>query len=460
MPLSAARHTSENLGWSSSPATTGSQLRARLIEIENQVAGLETQLSRLRVEKQAVLDSLESVIYPILTLPPEITSEVFLNYVDSHPSHSPLCLASVCRAWRAVALSVAALWTHFQAGSSNAGSNFPAENLANRLRCWLPRAGSLRLTLRIVLPGLSSQDDTFSILAEHASQWMDLNLTSDTALSFPVGSIHAPLSSLKKVRLDIHVWPDAGRSCILAFLDAPQLRDVEIYGLSFPQISLPWIQLTILKLEGQSVAQCLEILEHSPHLEELSVTASFLSWGAPPALTPRTLLRLRTLKLSSDPDVELLGHLTLPALDSLDLSELSDSGLTRVLASSRAPAAPSARSTSSRRASRRRTRSSQTSRPRTRSGCTTRSGPQTTSSTSSAGSRRAQTRCPRWMCCISMRTSATSASRTSRTCLPRAACARHRSRRSVWHLSRLGRCRTRRSSPRWNSCAVCASRGS
>ncbi|KAJ7277511.1 hypothetical protein C8J57DRAFT_1007682, partial [Mycena rebaudengoi] len=52
---------------------------------------------------------------PILTLPPEIGSEIFLQCLPGvvYPisSEVPLSLLGICRAWNALALSTPALWT-------------------------------------------------------------------------------------------------------------------------------------------------------------------------------------------------------------------------------------------------------------------------------------------------------------------------------------------------------------
>ncbi|KAJ6605306.1 hypothetical protein DFH09DRAFT_886391, partial [Mycena vulgaris] len=55
----------------------------------------------------------------VLTLPPEITSEIFIHSVESNrwedrteATSTPLLLLQICRLWRATALSTPALWTN------------------------------------------------------------------------------------------------------------------------------------------------------------------------------------------------------------------------------------------------------------------------------------------------------------------------------------------------------------
>ncbi|KAJ6601608.1 hypothetical protein B0H10DRAFT_1762067, partial [Mycena sp. CBHHK59/15] len=54
--------------------------------------------------------------YPILTLPNEITSQIFVHCLPTHgrvrPSRQavPLLLVHICRQWRDIALSTWELW--------------------------------------------------------------------------------------------------------------------------------------------------------------------------------------------------------------------------------------------------------------------------------------------------------------------------------------------------------------
>ncbi|KAF8191950.1 hypothetical protein K438DRAFT_1762526 [Mycena galopus ATCC 62051] len=61
-----------------------------------------------------------SVTYPVLTLPIEITSDIFLKFVEpGHPSrkalpgseNNPVNLLQICRTWRDIALAIPVLWS-------------------------------------------------------------------------------------------------------------------------------------------------------------------------------------------------------------------------------------------------------------------------------------------------------------------------------------------------------------
>ncbi|KAJ7238193.1 hypothetical protein C8J57DRAFT_962028, partial [Mycena rebaudengoi] len=91
-------------------------------EIHNQISeldahGLKASPAAARRERENSQSLLHDHKYPILTLPIEITSEIFIAYLPVYPEFpsitglsSPTLLAQVCRHWRAVALDTPSLW--------------------------------------------------------------------------------------------------------------------------------------------------------------------------------------------------------------------------------------------------------------------------------------------------------------------------------------------------------------
>ncbi|KAJ7262985.1 hypothetical protein C8J57DRAFT_1133739, partial [Mycena rebaudengoi] len=90
------------------------------IELRAQLERILEEEAALHAKRQLILRQLDAVVYPVLTLPSDITAEIFMHYVDDPiiendrhgalNSYSPLLLASVCKAWRSVALSFPRLW--------------------------------------------------------------------------------------------------------------------------------------------------------------------------------------------------------------------------------------------------------------------------------------------------------------------------------------------------------------
>ncbi|KAF7370149.1 F-box domain-containing protein [Mycena sanguinolenta] len=152
-----------------------SRLRFRLSDIESQLLEMDNseddspsdrrttrQGTRLKQERKRELkqtlmkekaiieNSLRLIIYPILTIPVEITSEIFLHCLAaietalSRPSTqlAPLLLGRICRTWRDIAYTSPRLWAVLQV-SSWWRTDWVKE--------WLRRAASAPLSLRLTL---------------------------------------------------------------------------------------------------------------------------------------------------------------------------------------------------------------------------------------------------------------------------------------------------------------------
>ncbi|KAJ7159469.1 hypothetical protein C8R46DRAFT_860080, partial [Mycena filopes] len=91
-------------------------LRAALTEIDAEFAALRARVEELTAARKSIVDALKAIVYPILTIPVEITVEIFLQCIDRAPeiSGTPLALASVCKQWRAIALNLQPMWSRLQ----------------------------------------------------------------------------------------------------------------------------------------------------------------------------------------------------------------------------------------------------------------------------------------------------------------------------------------------------------
>ncbi|KAJ7751656.1 hypothetical protein B0H16DRAFT_1260536, partial [Mycena metata] len=70
---------------------------------------------RLTEEKTSIQRSLDSILYPILTLPTEITAEILLHCLPDKPvapsgNVAPMLLGRICRKWRDIACGTPRLW--------------------------------------------------------------------------------------------------------------------------------------------------------------------------------------------------------------------------------------------------------------------------------------------------------------------------------------------------------------
>ncbi|KAJ7474262.1 hypothetical protein FB451DRAFT_1088946 [Mycena latifolia] len=285
---------------------------------------LDARLRVLAAERRRVIHSLDSITYPVLTLPPEITAHIFSCYVDNphigytpSPGWGPIVLASVCREWRNICLSVGSLWASIRVYPERL-SIWEIENLLDLLRRWLSRAGRQPLDLQVF--GTKYTSEIFSAISHHLPQLRTLRLALDAPFSFPTAEIRGRIPCLTKLIVNIMHEPQDDPMMLTAFSDAPGLREAQLYGASLQWISLPWIQLTHLDFSYQTLSACVDVLRQTPNLKVLRVYIAHDQDAGDPLWAPLILPHLHTLKLSYDPYGMLLGHLILPALQTLELT--------------------------------------------------------------------------------------------------------------------------------------------
>ncbi|KAJ7034123.1 hypothetical protein C8F04DRAFT_915358, partial [Mycena alexandri] len=101
------------------------------------------------------------IVYPVATLPPEITSNIFLQCllpspelsspIQVHPSMymAPLLFLQICRMWRDIALSTPRLWVNLHLNLAELRKEIGEKQLEKRIRDWFGRAGTCPLYLSV-----------------------------------------------------------------------------------------------------------------------------------------------------------------------------------------------------------------------------------------------------------------------------------------------------------------------
>ncbi|KAJ7057925.1 hypothetical protein C8F01DRAFT_1371386 [Mycena amicta] len=283
----------------------GAPLRASLAQIDDEIVQWHAHLSLLHATRKSILDRLELVAYPVLSLPVEITAEIFRHYVDvahigllSYHDHGPLVLASVCQAWRAIAIGTSALWSDFTIGTND-------RNMASLDVTGTGITGP-------ILPRLALQSD----------QWEEFECEIVEPTDFPTHLVHGKIPSLQSLTLlgdtDFINDPLNVDGHISAFSDAPALQKVHLLYVPFEIISLPWTQLRKLTLTGHQPSDCVEILRHTPNLRTLVLRHLDIEYDAtrPPTVCLDSLRKL-TIIGEEGIDCEIIDFLTLPALKDL-----------------------------------------------------------------------------------------------------------------------------------------------
>ncbi|KAF8217981.1 hypothetical protein K438DRAFT_15775 [Mycena galopus ATCC 62051] len=238
------------------------ELRQRILDLNATISHHESTLQELKQQRSAILSELNLVVYPVLTLPPEITAEIFKWCIDTGmrllPSLAPLLLTQICRDWRALALSTPALWDTITEVEGH--DPLRVEQLVTT---WFSRAGTRPLSLGSLPESVPLQ----SVICRYASQLQSLDMVTnsgvfsnfDTIQSFPL------LRDLMICCLGGYE-PDGGQ--IQLFDSAPSLRHLSLDSVPPWAVAIPWAQLTKLTISSTSLDDCLIVLRWATSLHE------------------------------------------------------------------------------------------------------------------------------------------------------------------------------------------------
>ncbi|KAJ7467528.1 hypothetical protein FB451DRAFT_1369249 [Mycena latifolia] len=276
-------------------------VQARRIYLRSRLAELDASIAALSAERQSLQTESDSIIYPVLSLPPEIIAEVFRRCGSSSgppspsPAEAPLLLGQICRQWRQIAINTPALWRSLRF--------FGDVSSVELLKLWLSRTGNLPLECTVYCTSQPQADSLVEATMQHSDQWQDMSfglpLVSLPKLHMPHG--HGLLPILRTISLENHAWstdeeargPDYHRRCP----GAP--RGAHIY--------------TAGEME---LVQCLALLRDCPDLVHLSVDTT---GAADTTVAPLTLHHMESFASNLE-DTYLLQHLTLPGLRRLTVT--------------------------------------------------------------------------------------------------------------------------------------------
>ncbi|KAJ7721897.1 hypothetical protein B0H16DRAFT_1790171 [Mycena metata] len=266
-------------------------------------------------QRQLLQNTLDDLVFPILRLPLEITAEIFLHCVSdtaaasSDPSIALLLFLRVCRIWRAIALSIPALWANLYLDFDHfSRSIFTADYVDQFIESHFIRACARPLALSIrgwISLEVSVEIHDFTFYAE----------------SFP---------SLEKITIG---FPDDGAPAlsvwnrIAMFTGAPRLREAHLVdGANLSVVSLPWHQLTTFTGQCFEADECLDLLRLAPSLVEC--TLSVAADSAPSTTSPVVHRRMQIFRLVCENDEasnngNILARIRLPTLHSLYLVHIA-----------------------------------------------------------------------------------------------------------------------------------------
>ncbi|KAJ7073800.1 hypothetical protein C8F01DRAFT_1098395 [Mycena amicta] len=276
--------------------------------------------------------------YPILTLPTEIVTEIFLQYLPAYPACPPLLgdgsptrLAQICAHWRSIAHDTAALWRAIQLSFTHKFDKEAALLSVATANTWLGRSHSFPLSIVFrCSPNSDSQayaeiiSNAAAALLDHCSRWQYATWRFprrlDTTLRREIRDM--------PILLDLHIYSESiGAELVLGHIDAPALRKVagrlfddDFYFKLFSEET--WSNLTTLKLGDVPPYIAASILKNTACL--VHCWLHFLDDDDPVADgTTLSLPHLETFIMDSwfPRANELLNGLSIPSIQRLAIRE-------------------------------------------------------------------------------------------------------------------------------------------
>ncbi|KAJ7887382.1 hypothetical protein B0H13DRAFT_892533 [Mycena leptocephala] len=297
--------------------------RARVAALAAQIEHLERSLSALRTEKALAEKRIDAYKYPVLTLPNEITSEIFVHFLPVYPRFPPLTgilsptlLTQICRRWREIALGTPALWRAIVL--LDEPDDIPPEHQADISHVWLSRSGRCPLSISLDENYDGNAVHLLAVVVPHRERWEYLKLRVSSSLP---PTIAGPMPLLH--HLDFKVREFVGTNAVL--LELPLLRTAILNDIAASLVVLPWAQLTSLTLKRVLPQEWIPILRQTSNLVDCSLRI-FPVYGQSYEIPDITLLHLKSLTLEAiDSDatglVGCLNTFIVPALRSLQIPE-------------------------------------------------------------------------------------------------------------------------------------------
>ncbi|KAJ7484961.1 hypothetical protein B0H11DRAFT_2019396 [Mycena galericulata] len=325
------------------PAVT----RARIDALSSEIAALYATIHRITAERETLQAHLDAYIYPVLTLPNELVSEIFIHSLppsdseesDSSALSSPLLLGRICRKWRDISLSTPRLWTDIDFTIGNRESSKVSINRLELLDTFFTRSRNCQLNISMTYhpfhPPTASGELAAGVAMEavtqHCRRWEEaylavplLHLTRATG-DMPL--LHT--LTLCVTDIDELVLQGADPTApVEMFEKAPKLKRLILVDFIPGIFTLPWAQLTTISIiRARFPLDIVEVLRASVNLtcfladfeEACDDEAMDDILDIPP------LLHLTDLHLGGETycpsHMQLLEKLTLPALSSLSIHE-------------------------------------------------------------------------------------------------------------------------------------------
>ncbi|KAJ6470283.1 hypothetical protein C8R47DRAFT_761798 [Mycena vitilis] len=200
--------------------------------------------------------------YPVMTLPNELVSEIFVHFLPTYPlcppltgTDSPQLLLHICRRWRHIALFTPGLWRAI----SLDGFETDVEQ-HETVQAWLGRSGDYPLSIQMdQYPFPEALQKLLGVIAAHSRRWeyIKLNISGEDFFT-----IEGDLPLL----CHLNIYASGTPSHTMTLPDLPRLHTAIFSHFDYPDALLPWGQLTSLTLIGKLAHECTPALSHASGL--------------------------------------------------------------------------------------------------------------------------------------------------------------------------------------------------
>ncbi|KAJ7044759.1 hypothetical protein C8F04DRAFT_595941 [Mycena alexandri] len=303
-------------------------LRAQFDALTSSISQQKLLLDEMQTQLESLQAQLDSIVYPVLTLPPEIMTEIFLYCLPEqrkldvvNTKEAPLLLTHVCGAWRHIACSTPRLWTAFYITEKDGY----LDDLANIAETWFTRAGKCALSVKFH-GSRTGETDFVSLLPglrRHAREMRSLELhagVGDFVMMPPLECV-----SLQKLSIRLLGYLPEHPPVEIFTNGVPLLREALMNAAPPSFLALPWQQLTKFTGELYTVRECMQALRAMPNLTECAFGAYDREDDhevfSHPNIRHFTLFKCNYTHAAS---ADALGVVTLPALQTLEIKGVDD----------------------------------------------------------------------------------------------------------------------------------------
>ncbi|KDQ65177.1 hypothetical protein JAAARDRAFT_53071 [Jaapia argillacea MUCL 33604] len=283
---------------------------------------------------------------PILTLPNEITAEIFEcclpsdRFITPDSMDAPLLIAQVCGHWRRIALSTPRLWSRICIDDDDPiiHDEIPfTKSTLPLMRTWLSRSSNCPLKIAFSNTGRKTNPSLVkAILLEiwdYRDRWEEITLaapcrrlhhiswSSSGTRGFPLLKVFS-IQSLSRMANTSPPFP------VIQIKPAPLLTAFIAHSpIPPPPFCAPWAQLKSIKIRSfGSMSECYDVLRQCAKLSSCEVAIRSQSDDGRSEFAPIVLPNLTELDIHANAHLDLLlDSLTVPRLTKLRIWALAPS---------------------------------------------------------------------------------------------------------------------------------------